>query len=107
MGHYHTGDILLAPIKIRHESVAKVRPVLVIGLDESGTLITVPISSHAPRDSAYIPLSLDDFADGGLDILDESYILIAHRCMVHPASVIGKKGRLSPDVFPNIPRGNT
>ncbi len=96
MGHYHTGDVLLAPIQIRHGGVEKVRPVLVIGHGESGTLLACPISSRAPRDMPCVSLSLDDFTEGGLDLFHESYILTAFHCTVHPANVIGKKGRLSP-----------
>ena len=55
-----------------------VRPVVVVSVGEGGSLLICPVSSSPSTDGVSIPLSLDDFARGGLDLFTESYVLTAY-----------------------------
>ncbi|NYT16641.1 MAG: type II toxin-antitoxin system PemK/MazF family toxin [Methanomicrobiales archaeon] len=102
MAHFRTGDVLLAPVQMGRHITPKVRPVVVVGTGEDGVLFVCPVSSRPPSDAPAIPLGLDDFAEGGLDLFEESYILSTHICRVAVSDVIGKKGRLRPGMVDGI-----
>lgn len=102
MGHFRTGDVLLVPVRLGRSIVPKVRPVVVVGAGENGVLFVCPVSSRPPSDTPSIPLRLDDFAEGGLDLFEESYILSTHICRVTVSEVIGRKGRLRPGIVDGI-----
>ncbi|WP_301663369.1 type II toxin-antitoxin system PemK/MazF family toxin [Methanoculleus frigidifontis] len=95
MGSFAAGDVILAPLRFGGAGGEKTRPAVVITAVERNALIVCPVSSTPPTDAACIPLSLDGFARGGLDLFDESYILTAHTVTIRTASVVGKKGRLT------------
>jgi len=104
MGHFRTGDVLLVPVRMGRNIMPKVRPVVVVGTGEDGVLFVCPVSHRPPSDTPSIPLGLDDFAEGGLDLFEESYILSTHICRVAVSDVIGKKGRLRPGIVDgNLP----
>ena len=44
-----------------------------------------------------IPIGLDDFSEGGLDLFSESFVLTAKVSRVRAGDVIGLKGRLTAD----------
>ncbi|MDN5340018.1 MAG: mRNA interferase MazF [Euryarchaeota archaeon] len=99
MGRYVSGDVVLAPVRIGGGGERKVRPVVVVSAEENGILLICPVSSSPSTDGVSIPLSLDDFARGGLDLFTESYALAAHAATIRPADVVGKKGTLLPEVL--------
>ena len=96
MGSYRPGDVILASVSIDNRSVAKIRPAVVIAADTSGKLVICPVSSKAPSDAPSIPLSIDDFADGGLDLFGESFVMVSRRITIRNSDVIGRRGRLVP-----------
>lgn len=94
MGHYTGGDVLLASVRIGGPGACKVRPVVVISTGENGNLLVCPVSSSPSFDGPSIPLSLEDFARGGLDLFGESR---PHRIPFHhPAGRRRREERLSP-----------
>ncbi len=99
MGSYFRGDVLLAPLCISKGREAKVRPVVVLAAGENGCLLVCPVSSSPSFDGPSVPLSLDDFARGGLGLFIESYALAAHPSAIRSADIIGKKGTLLPEVL--------
>jgi mRNA interferase MazF len=94
MGHYSRGDIVIAPVAMDQQSGTKTRPALVIGIGGHQVFLC-PISSRPPTDAPCVPVSLDDFSEGGLDLFGESYVLVSRVLKIHPSGIIGKKGRLS------------
>nr|WP_321350662.1 type II toxin-antitoxin system PemK/MazF family toxin [uncultured Methanoregula sp.] len=102
MGHYACGDVLLASVALDNRTSAKTRPVIVIGTSADGTVRVCPVSSKPPSDAPSLPLSIDDFAQGGLDLFGESYIMTSRIVSVRSGAVIGKKGRLLPESLAEI-----
>ncbi|WP_292406574.1 MULTISPECIES: type II toxin-antitoxin system PemK/MazF family toxin [unclassified Methanoculleus] len=102
MGRYNGGDVVLASVRIGGTGEGKVRPVVVVTAEESGNLVICPVSSSPSTDGISIPLSLDDFARGGLDLFTESYALTAYPAVIRPADVVGKKGTLLPGTLAAI-----
>ncbi|NYT20467.1 MAG: type II toxin-antitoxin system PemK/MazF family toxin [Methanomicrobiales archaeon] len=105
MGSYRSGDVLLAPVRMDRTLTGKVRPVVVIGAGENGMLFVCPVSSRPPSDAPAVPLGLDDFAEGGLDLFRESFLLSTIICRISIADVIGMKGRLRPGIVEGILAG--
>jgi len=99
---YVGGDVLLASVRIGSLGEEKVRPVVVIAAGEDGSLIVCPVSSSPSSDGPSVPLSLDDFARGGLDLFAESYALAAHPSTIRAADIVGKKGTLQPEALAAI-----
>jgi mRNA-degrading endonuclease toxin of MazEF toxin-antitoxin module len=102
MGSYSPGDVLLIPIDLRGKRGKKARPALVVGADSPSVLLVCPISGHASGDSSSLPLELEDFEEGGLDLFSASYILVSITCRVPVSDVFGKKGRLSMEFLERI-----
>ena len=102
MGRYASGDVVLAPVRIGGVGERKVRPAVVVSAGESGNLLICPVSSSPSTDGVSIPLSLDDFARGGLDLFTESYALAVHAATIRTSDVVGKKGTLLPETFAAI-----
>jgi mRNA interferase MazF len=94
MGQYVKGDVLLASVALDDRTLPKTRPVVVIRTEESGKINVLPVSSRPPSDAPCLPLSLSDFASGGLDLFEESYIMTSRVVVIRSSGVIGKKGRL-------------
>ncbi len=95
MGSFSAGDVILAALRFGGSGYEKTRPAVVVAAGEGSYLVVCPISSKAPDDAACIPLSLDGFSRGGLDLFDESYILTAHTITIGTVSVVAKKGTLT------------
>jgi mRNA interferase MazF len=102
MGRYASGDVVLAPVRIGGAGERKVRPAVVVIAGEDGTLLICPVSSSPSTDGISVPLSLHDFARGGLDLFAESYALTAHAATIRAADVAGKKGILLPETLAAI-----
>ena len=62
-----------APVRIDAKSGMKVRPCVVVSSVGTGSLIVCPVSSRPAFDTGSVPLTLNDFSCGGLDLFGESY----------------------------------
>lgn len=94
MGKFLPGDVLLTSVALDDRTVPKTRPVIVIGAEASGKVHVLPVSSRPPSDAPCLPLSIDDFAGGGLDLFEDSFVMTSRVVIIRSSSVIGKKGRL-------------
>lgn len=95
MSRYLPGDVVLAWMQVAGRGAFKVRPAVVIAEGEDGSFTVCPVSSRPARDSPSLPLALDDFATGGLDLFSESFVLVEYAAVVRSADIVGLKGRLS------------
>jgi mRNA-degrading endonuclease toxin of MazEF toxin-antitoxin module len=102
MGQYAAGDVLLASVALDDRTPPKARPVVVIRTEPTGHICICPVSSKPPSDAPSIPLSIDDFSTGGLDLFSESYIMTSRVLWLHCSAVIGKKGRLTQESLAEI-----
>lgn len=102
MGHYCRGDVVIAPVAFEERGGVKTRPAVVIGVGEGGDVYLCPVSSKPPSDAPCIPISLDDFSEGGLDLFGESYVLTSRVRAVRNGEVIGKRGRLTSESISTI-----
>jgi mRNA interferase MazF len=102
MGQYGKGDVLLASVALDERTPPKTRPVVVIRTKEPGGLHICPVTSKPPSDAPSLPLSIDDFASGGLDLFGESYVMISRVLTIRSSDVIGKKGRLTEESLMEI-----
>lgn len=103
MGQYTRGDVVIATLALDDRSVAKVRPAVVIGMGNEGEVFLCPVSSKPSSDAPSVPISLDDFSRGGLDLFQESYILTSRVCRIRCSDIIGKKGRLTEETIADLP----
>jgi mRNA interferase MazF len=95
MGQYVRGDVILVSLSLDEKSPAKTRPAIVLQTGESGEVRVCPVSSKPPIDAPCVPIALDDFAEGGLDLFGESYVMVSRVRKLRSGDVIGKKGRLT------------
>ena len=95
MGSYLRGDVILAPVAFEERGGAKMRPAIVISAAENGDVQICPVSSRPPTDAPCIPISLNDFSEGGLDLFEESYVLTTRIRTIRSGEVVGKRGRLT------------
>ena len=102
MGQYVKGDVLLASVALDDRTLPKTRPVVVIRTEEPGRVYICPVSSKPPSDAPSLPLSLSDFATGGLDLFGESYVMTSRVLTLRSGDVIGKKGRLTTEALAEI-----
>ena len=102
MGRYARGDVILAPVPFEEQHGKKTRPAVVLAAPENGDLLICPVSSRAPTDAPCVPIGLDDFATGGLDLFTESYILTAKPGTLPVRDVIALKGRLVAEAVKSI-----
>ncbi|WAC04394.1 MAG: type II toxin-antitoxin system PemK/MazF family toxin [Methanoregula sp.] len=95
MSRYVPGDIVLVPFPHEREQNTKVRPALVIATRPDGDLCCFPIRSTPRAGTVCIPITIDDFALGGLDLFSESYVQTDTVRRVRIGTVIGMKGRVT------------
>jgi len=74
----------------------------VIRTEEPGRLHICPVSSKAPSDAPCLPLTIDNFSTGGLDLFGESYVMTSRVLTLRSGDVIGKKGRLTAESLAEI-----
>jgi mRNA interferase MazF len=103
MGQYTRGDVVLAPFALENRGVVKTRPAVVIGTGAQDEVWLCPVSSKPSSDAPSVPVSLEDFSRGGLDLFHESYILTSRVCRIRCGEIIGKKGRLSGEITAALP----
>jgi mRNA interferase MazF len=102
MGHFVRGDVVIAPVAFEERSGAKNRPAVVIAMGLTHEVYLCPVSSKPPADSHCVPISLDDFAEGGLDLFGESYVLPSRVRVIRSGEIIGKRGRLTEESISSI-----
>ena len=99
MGTYLRGDVLLAPLCLSTEGRIKVRPVVVLGISGKNELRVSPVSSTPPSKGTVLPLRIDDFSEGGLELNCKSYLIADRICRIRVSDVLGKKGRLTTEAI--------
>ena len=72
MGNYIRGDVVIVPVAFEERSGVKNRPAVVIATGQAHEVYLCPVSSKPPSDAPCVPISLDDFSGGGLDLFGES-----------------------------------
>lgn len=102
MGTYTRGDVVLAAVPFNGYDGAKNRPAIVMAARENGELLVCPVSSRAPAGAPCVPIGLDDFCEGGLDLFSESFALTSRVTVISNRAVIAKKGRLADEVLDAI-----
>jgi len=102
MGQYLRGDVLLAPVALDDRTGPKIRPVVVITTRSDGTIHVCPVSSKAPAGAPGLPITIDDFSTGGLDLFIESYVMTSRVITLRSGQVIGKKGRVTKEYLAEI-----
>ena len=102
MGHYIKGDVVIAPVAFEEQSGIKTRPAVVIATGQTHEVYLCPVSSKPPTDAPCVPISLDDFAEGGLDLFEESYVLTSRVRLIRSGEIIGKRGRLTKESISSI-----
>jgi hypothetical protein len=102
MSHYIRGDVVIAPVAFEERNRAKTRPAVVIATGRTHEVYLCPVSSKPPSDASSVPISLDDFSEGGLDLFGESYVLTSRVFVIRSGEVIGKRGRLTEESITSI-----
>jgi hypothetical protein len=102
MGHYFRGDVVMVHVAFEERGGAKTRPAVVIATGQAQEIYLCAVSSKRPSDAPYVPISLDDFSEGGLALFGESYVLTSRIFVIRNGEVIGKRGRLVADVMTSI-----
>ena len=102
MGRYLRGDVILAPVAFEERGGAKTRPAIVISAAENGDVQICPVSSRPPTDATCVPISLNDFSEGGLDLFSDSYALIGRIRTIRSGEVVGRRGKLTQECVASI-----
>lgn len=102
MGHYIRGDVVIAPVALDERSGIKTRPAVVIATGRIHEVCLCPVSSKPPSDAPCVPISLNDFSEGGLDLFDESYVLTSRVLVIRSGEIIGKRGRLTEESITSV-----
>jgi mRNA interferase MazF len=102
MGTYRRGDVVLAVVPFNGYDGAKTRPAVVMAARENGDLVVCPVSSRPATDAPCVPIDLDDFVEGGLDLFSESFALTSRITVIQAGAVIAKKGRLTADALDSV-----
>ena len=95
MGRYSRGDVVIARVAFEDQSGIKTRPAVVIATGSNNEVYVCPVSSKPSFDAPSVPITLDDFSEGGLDLFGESYVLTSRIRIIRSGEVIGKRGRLT------------
>jgi mRNA interferase MazF len=102
MGHYCRGDVVIAPVACEERGGIKTRPAVVVGTGDRSEVYVCPISSKPSSDEHCMPVNLDNFSEGGLDLFGESYILTSRVFVIRSGAVVGKRGRLTPESVSSV-----
>jgi len=105
MSSYVPGDVVLVPFPHDGERDIKIRPALVIATRPDGNLSCCPIRSTPRAGTLCVPITIDDFVTGGLDLFSESFVQIDTVRRVHIGTVIGKKGRVTGEFLRMVKKG--
>jgi len=100
MKGYRPGDIILAPFRLGNSTYS--RPLVIIRVADDENLHVCPFTSRCPSDVPALECSIHHFKKGGLDLFEDSYILIHEVGTIHKKSIRTKKGTLEPDYFRTV-----
>jgi len=101
MSSYRQRDVVLAPFSFYPGDSPKVRPAIVL-LEEAGDILIAPCSRRQTDSLLAITIDIDDFEEGGLELFEESVVLVAHQAKIPKRRIISKKGRLTREAFERI-----
>lgn len=102
MGSFLRGDVVIAPVPFEERGGAKTRPAVVVATSADDRVYVCPVSSKPSFDGPSLPISLDDFAVGGLDLFGESFVLTSKVHVLRSGDVLGKRGRLTEETIASI-----
>lgn len=102
MTRYFPGDVVLASMDMGGPGGKKTRPTVVIRESGKNYFLVCPVTSRQPGSGEYMPIDLDDFEKGGLDLFGESYVLVDAARPVEGRYIHGKRGRLMSSSFAAI-----
>ena len=105
MTRYFPGDVVVASMDMGGPGGRKTRPAVVIAESGKNRFLLCPVTSRRPEGSDFFPLGLDDFETGGLDLFEESYVLVSNAETIEGRYIHGKKGRLTSSGFIEISGG--
>lgn len=94
------GDVILAPFHLGNSTYP--RPLVILSVPGVDALLVCPFTSKHPMNTPAIPCTMHDFCEGGLDLFDDSYILIHEQRTITERSVRHKKGTLEPEYFRSL-----
>ncbi|MDO8841422.1 MAG: type II toxin-antitoxin system PemK/MazF family toxin [Methanocalculus sp.] len=103
MNPYRPRDVVIVPFPFQQGEGKKNRPAVVLAV-ESDQLLLAPCTRRPADGISAVKIDLEDFEEGGLDLFEESSVLIAHHAKVPVKKVVKKKGRLNEDTFNSIIR---
>jgi len=104
MSRYLPGDVILVPFPFAGEPGAKLRPALVIAVAASGDPVCCPVRSSERPGACCIPIGIDDFATGGLDLFTASFVQADTVRTIRAGTVVRKKGRITAEYLTVIVR---
>ena len=103
MHSYQPRDVVIVPFPFLHGESRKNRPAVVLSV-ESDTALLAPCTRRAADGISAVSIDLEDFEEGGLDLFEESTVLIAYQTTVPIKKIQKKKGKLTKNAFENIIR---
>jgi hypothetical protein len=101
MNPYRPRDVVIVPFPFQQGEGKKNRPAVVLAV-ESDQVRLAPCTRRSADGISAVRIDLDDFEEGGLDLFEESNVLIAHHATVPVKKVIKKKGKLTKEAFEAI-----
>ncbi len=94
------GDIILAPFRLGNSTYP--RPLVILGVADDENLHVCPVTSRCPSDVPALECSIHHFQEGGIDLFEDSYILIHEVGTIRKKSIRTKKGTLELDYFRGV-----
>ncbi|GAB7015620.1 type II toxin-antitoxin system PemK/MazF family toxin [Methanogenium cariaci] len=94
------GDIVLAPFRLGNSTYP--RPLVILSVAEAEEMQVCPVTSRPPSGSPALACSLHHFREGGLDLFEDSYILVHKQGTIRERSIRYKKGTLESDYFRTV-----
>lgn len=94
------GDIILAPFRLGNSTYP--RPLVILAPAEEGDVQVCPVTSRRPSDKPAMECSLHHFREGGLDLFEDSYILVHETGTIREKTIRSKKGTLEEDYFRSV-----
>lgn len=91
------GDVIIAPFRLGNSTYP--RPLVILAVTVEGKLQVCPFTSRRPSDRPAFECAIHDFCEGGLDLFEDSYILIHEQRTITEQSVRHRKGTLETDYF--------
>ena len=94
------GDIILAPFRLGNSTYT--RPLVILRVADDENLQVCPVTSRCPSNVPALECSIHHFQKGGLDLFEDSYILVHEVGIIRKKSIRAKKGTLESDYFREV-----